>query len=75
MTGITVKDLKHKLNIEKTLIEFWDRDYTVEIRKDKNYKQTKRFIAFLEEQIIILEKNKVKIGGSKWTIDWSLGVK
>jgi hypothetical protein len=65
MTGITVKDLKHKLNIEKTLIEFWDRDYTVEIRKDKNYKQTKRFIAFLEEQIIILEKNKVKIGGSK----------
>lgn len=65
MAGISVKDLKKKLNIEKTLIEFWDRDYTIEIRKDKNYKQTKRFIAFLEEQIKILEKIKSKIGGSK----------
>lgn len=65
MGGITVKDLKHKLNIEKTLIEFWDRDCNIGIRKDGNYKQTKRFIAFLEEQIEILEKTKVKIGGSK----------
>ena len=65
MTGITVKDLKHKLDIEKTLIEFWDRDYPIEVCKDKKYKQTKRFIAFLEEQIKFLEEIKSKIGGSK----------
>lgn len=65
MTGITVKDLKHKLNIEKTLIEFWDRDYPIEVRKDKKYKQTKRFIAFLEEQIKFLEEIKSKNGGLK----------